>query len=383
MQEFFEFRLTPRVLYKEGLASDMSAEVAELKATKAFIVTDQGVVQAGLVDQIRSGLEATIEVVGVYSDVPPNSSVQAVEAAAAQARAVGTDLLIAIGGGSPLDTAKAMRILLTEGGRLLDFEGVNILDRPLLPMIAIPTTAGTGSEVTTFAVIKDEENHLKLSFTSPYLAPDLAILDPQMTASLPAHLAAATGMDALTHAVEAYVSTEHEPMSDALALGAIELISNSLRDASLSGNAEARGKMLIASAMAGIAFTNAYVGAVHALAHATGGHFPVHHGLANSIFLPYVIRYNSEVVLDRYTRVARAFGINIGGRSREDVIADLVVAIQQLALDCNLPTKLREVGIPEDSLETLAEQAFSDGALFHNPRLSESEELLELLRAAW
>ncbi len=387
MQDFFEFRLTPRVLYKVGLACDMNTEVAALGGTKAFIVTDVGVLKSGLVDRIRDALQETIEVVGVYSDVPPNSSVRVVEAAAAQAREVGTDILVAIGGGSPLDTAKGMRILLTEGGRLLDYEGVNVLTRPLMPMIAIPTTAGTGSEVTTFAVIKDDENHVKLSFTSPYLAPELAVLDPEMTATLPAHLAAATGMDALTHAIEAYVSTEQEPMSDALALGAIEMISNHLRDACLPGaqNEFARGQMLIASCMAGIAFTNAYVGAVHALAHATGGHYPVHHGLANSIFLPHVIHFNSEdeVTLERYTRIGRAFGINTGGRSREEVVADLIAAIQQLAADCGLPIRLRDTDVPEDGLELLAEQAFTDGALFHNPRLAEPEDLLQILRAAW
>lgn len=385
MQEFFEFRLTPRVLYKAGLAFDMAAELASLGGSKAFIVTDEGVMKSGLVDRIRTATEESVEVVGCYSNVPPNSSVAVVEEAAAQARAAGADLLIAIGGGSPLDTAKGMRILISEGGSLLDYEGVNVLERPLVPMVAIPTTAGTGSEVTNFAVIKDDENHVKLTFTSPYLCPELAILDPEVTLSLPSHLAAATGMDALTHAVETYVSTEHEPMSDALALGAIEIISNNLRDATHNGreNEAARGQMLIASTMAGVAFTNAYLGAVHALAHATGGHFPVHHGLANSIFLPHVIAFNASAEPDRYARIGRAFGVNTGGRSREEVIGDLVAAITQLAQDCGLPVRLRDVGVPEDALETLAEQAFSDGALFHNPVPATPEDLLGILRAAW
>lgn len=385
MQEFFEFRLTPRVLYKSGLAFDMGAELADFASRKAFIVTDDGVLASGLVERIRTGLEQSLPVVGVFSDVPPNSSVRVVEAAAAQAREAGADLLVAIGGGSPIDTAKAMRILLTEGGRLLDYEGVNVLERPLVPMIAIPTTGGTGSEVTNFAVIKDDEQHVKLSYTSPFLAPELAILDPQMTATLPTHLAAATGMDALTHAIEAYVSTEHEPISDALALGAIEMVSNNLREAcqDSAGNEQARGVMLIASAMAGMAFTNAYVGAVHALAHATGAHFPVHHGLANAIFLPHVITYNTPEVMHRYASIGRVFGINTGGRRQEEVVADLAAAITQLAVDCGLPMRLRETGVPEDALEMLAEQAFSDGALFHSPRLAEPNDLLGILRAAW
>lgn len=385
MQEFFEFRLTPRVLYKSGLAFDMNAELATLGGTKAFIVTDAGVLASGLVDKICAAIESVIEVVGVYSDVPPNSSVRVVEHAAAQAQEKGADILIAVGGGSPLDTAKGMRIIMTEGGNLLDYEGVNVLERPLVPMVAIPTTAGTGSEVTNFAVIKDEEHHVKLSFTSPFLAPELAILDPQVTASLPPHLAAATGMDALTHAIETYVSTEHEPMSDALALGAIEIISNNLREATHQGadNELARGQMLIASTMAGTAFTNAYLGAVHALAHATGGHFPVHHGLANSIFLPHVMTFNASAQPDRYSRIGRAFGVNTGGRSREEVIGNLVAAVTQLAFDCGLPTRLRDTGVPEDALEMLAEQALSDGALYHNPIAATAEDLLDILRAAW
>ncbi|MBP8251073.1 MAG: iron-containing alcohol dehydrogenase [Herpetosiphon sp.] len=385
MQDFFEFRLTPRVLYKSGLVYEMGAELAGLNVSKAFIVTDAGLVKSGLVDKLKAALEESVEVVGVYGDVPPNSSVTVVEEAAAQARDAGADVLIALGGGSPIDTAKGMRIVITEGGNLLDYEGVNVLERPLIPMVAIPTTAGTGSEVSNFAVIKDDENHVKLSFTSPYLAPELAIIDPQMTASLPPHLAAATGMDALTHAIETYVSTENEPMSDALAIGAIEIISNYLRDATHNGkeNEEARGQMLIASTMAGIAFTNGYLGAVHALAHATGGHFPVHHGLANSIFLPHVIKFNAQTQAERYSRIARAFGINTGGRNRDDVINDLINGITQLAQDCGLPIRLRDVGVPEDALPMLADQAFSDGALYHNPIEATAEDLLELFRAAY
>ncbi|KPL91299.1 iron-containing alcohol dehydrogenase [Herpetosiphon geysericola] len=385
MQEFFEFRLIPRVLYKAGLVAEMGAELSSLGATKGFIVTDAGLVKSGLVAQVQQALAETIEIVGVYSDVPPNSSVAVVEAAAAQAREAGADLLIALGGGSPIDTAKAMRIVITEGGNLLDYEGINVLERRLIPMVAIPTTAGTGSEASNFAVIKDEVNNVKLSFTSPYLAPELAILDPQVTQSLPPHLAAATGMDALTHCFETYVSTEAEPMSDALALGAIEIVSNYLRDATHHGstNEEARGQMLIASCMAGIAFTNSYLGAVHALAHATGGHFPLHHGLLNSIFLPHVVAFNANTVPDRYARIARAFGINTGGRPREEVIDDLIAGLRQLASDCGLITQLRDLGIPEDALPMLAEQAFSDGAVYHNPLAPSVEDLLGILQAAW
>jgi alcohol dehydrogenase len=322
----------------------------------------------------------------VFTDVPANSSVAVVERGAAYAREQGADLIVAIGGGSPIDTAKAMRILLTEGGALHDYEGYNLLERPLVPMVAIPTTAGTGSEVTSWAVIRDEAAHLKLAFSSVFLAPDLAILDPELTRTLPPRLTAATGMDALTHAIEAFVGTNANPISDSLALQAIDMISNNLRGATHAGDdLEARSQMLVASCIAGIAFSSGggSLGVVHAMAHAVGGAFEVHHGTANSILLPHGMRFNSVAVPNRFSRIARAMGVNAGGRAEEDVIDDGVEAVRSLAVDCLMPTRLRDVGVPEDALVPLAEAALGDAAIFTNPRPAALEEVIELLRAAW
>jgi alcohol dehydrogenase len=251
-------------------------------------------------------------------------------------------------------------------------------------MIAVPTTAGTGSEVTAFAVIRDEDADLKVSFASPFLVPSVAVLDPALTASLPPRLTAATGMDALSHAIETYVATENNPLSDSLALHAIDLISNHLRDAVRNGgDVEARGQLLIASCMAGIAFSNSFLGAVHALSHAVGGKFAVHHGTLNALFLPHVMRYNSSYAADRYVRIAKALGVNAGGRSNEEVIADGIAAVHTLVAECNLPTTLREVGVPEETLEELAAIALVDGTIYHNPRVATEEELLGILREAW
>jgi alcohol dehydrogenase class IV len=386
MVDFFDFQLRPRVLYKAGFVAEVGQELAHLGARRALIITDEGVVRAGLLDRVRAGLAGGVEVAGVFSEVPSNSSVAVVERGAAYAQQCGADLIVAVGGGSPIDTAKAIRILLTEGGRLHDYEGYNLLTRPLVPMVAIPTTAGTGSEVTAWAVIRDEQAHLKLSFSSVYLAPDLAILDPEMTRTLPPSLTAATGMDALVHAIEAFVGSNASPIIDSLALQAIDMISNNLRDATYSGDdMDARGQMLIASCIAGIAFSSGggSLGIVHAIAHAIGGAFDVHHGTANSIILPYGMQFNSVAVPNRFARIARAMGVNSGGRPEEDVIADGIDAVRLLAVDCDLPTRLRDVGLPEDALPTLAEAALGDATIFTNPRPATYEDILDVIRAAW
>lgn len=384
MIEFFEFLLRPRVLYKAGLVNELGHEIERMGGKRAVVIADEGVVRAGLIDRVCAGLAGGIDVVGIFTDVPANSSVAVVEQAAVYARDLNADLLVAVGGGSPIDTAKCMRILLTEGGKLHDYEGYNLLDRPLTPMIAIPTTAGTGSEVTPFAVIRDEQAHLKMTFSSPFLAPDLAVLDPQMTRTLPQRLTAATGMDALTHAIESFVSSEANPISDSLGLYAIDMISNNLRAATHTGDdMEARGQMLVASCMAGMAFSSGFVGIIHAMAHAIGGVFEVHHGTANSILLPYGMQFNSVAVPNRFSRIARAMGVNAGGRAEEDVIADGITAVCSLAADCMLPARLRDVGVPEDALPALAETALGDAAIFTNPRPATLDEVIELLRAAW
>jgi alcohol dehydrogenase class IV len=386
MNDYFEFQLRPRVIYRPGLVGEIGEEIARMRVGRAFIVADAGVERAGLLDPLLAGLKGQVEVAGIYTDVPANSSVSAVERGAAQARDAGADVIVAIGGGSPIDTAKAMRILLTEGGSLLDYQGYNLLTRPLTPMVVVPTTGGTGSEVTSWAVIRDEAAATKIPFSSPFLAPDLALLDPQMTLTLPPVLTAATGMDALTHAIESFVGTNSNPITDSLGLQAIDMISNNLRAAVYSGgDLEARGNMLIASCIAGIAFSSGggSLGIVHAIAHSVGGVFAVHHGTANSIVLPHGMRFNSTAVPNRYSRIARAMGVNAGGRPEQDVIEDGVAAVAQLALDCGLPMRLRDVGVPEDALPAIADTALGDVAIFTNPRPATADDILAVARNAW
>jgi alcohol dehydrogenase len=384
MQHFFEFSLDARVLYQIGLAAELGQVISNaLPQRRAFIVADKGVINAGLLEPIKTGI-SPVEIVGLFDDVPANSSVAKVAEGAAAARDAGADLIIAVGGGSPIDTAKGIRILLTLGGTIPDYEGYNVIDTSLTPLVAIPTTAGTGSEVTPIAVILDETDQRKISIVSRYLTPDLAILDPLMTRTLPPHLTAATGMDALSHAIETYVSTENNPFSDSLALAAIDIIANYLRDAVHDGtNMEARSQLLIAATMAGIACGNSLFGVVHALSHAVGGKFPVHHGTANAIFLPPGMRFNSEVAPERYVRIARAMGVNVGGRNNAEVIADGITAVHTLTADCGLPTRLRDVGVPREALPELAELAAVEPAIFNNPRPATPEQLLAMLEEVW
>lgn len=384
MQEYFEFSLGARVLYKAGLARELGDVLDELGVKRAFVVADKGVVAAGLLTPILQGLAGSVEVVGMLDDVPPNSSVRVVAAGAEAVRAAASDVIIAIGGGSPLDTAKGMRLLATHGGEVADYEGYNVIPGRLMPMLAIPTTAGTGSEVTSIAVILDEADERKISLVSRYLYPDIAILDPELTLSLPPRLTAATGMDALSHAIETYVSTENNPFSDSLALAAIDLIATHLRDAvQMGSDIEARGKMLLASAMAGLAFSNSLLGVVHALAHAIGGKYHIHHGTLNALILPHAMQFNSVVASERYVRIAWAMGVHAGGRSDKEVIADGVNAVRTLAADCGLPVRLRDLDVPEDALPELAALSVVEPAIFNNPRSASEEELLELLRAMW
>jgi len=385
LPQLFEFYVRPRILYGPGSLREIGFEAGKLGCTRAVIVTDKVLHGAGLAQKVIDGLAGSgVTVGGIFDDVPPNSEVQVVERGAAFAAAAGCDLLIALGGGSVMDTAKGMNVLLSEGGSLLDYEGAGLLTRPLRPFIAIPTTAGTGSEVTIAAVIRDEAQGLKLEFNSPFMMPDLSILDPELTVSLPPGLTAATGMDALTHAIESVISTGSQPLSDALATGAIKLIAANLRQAVTQGDdLEARGSMLLAANMAGIAFSNALLGIVHAMAHPCGGRYGVPHGVANSILLPFGMEYNLPACADRLAEVAAALGVDTRGMDAEAAALAGIAAVRQLAADCGLPARLSEVGVPRDGLAQLAADSQGDAMMMTNPLYAGEEEVLALYEAAY
>ena len=390
LPEFFEFYNPTKVVYEAGVATDLKPELDIIGIKKYFIISDQIIYDLGLVQKVADGLADTgCEVTGQYLDVKQDARLNDVKTCADQVKASGAEGIISIGGGSVIDTAKAVNILFSEGGDLVeDYSGAHTLTRPLKPHVVIPTTAGTGSEVTMVAVIYDEENKEKLAFPDKYLLPNLAVLDPEMTTSLPPKMTAATGMDALTHAVEAYVGIEASPISDVFAIGAIELIMKNLVNATRNGDdVDARGAMLIASTMAGIAFTHSMCGCVHSMAHATGGLYRVPHGVANGIFLPYGMEYNFEEIKEKLARLAHVMGEPVSGLSEDDAAKLAIEAVRKLREELNkldaLPIRLRDVGVPEDGLPAIAEGAINDGTSFYNPREMDEEELLPYIQKAY
>jgi alcohol dehydrogenase class IV len=313
LPEYFEFTLPTKLIYGIGILGKLDSALKPFGKRKAILVTDEILMKAGPVEKVKEGFQdSDIAIVCVYDKVPPNSTIKTVEGCARLARKHGCDMIIAVGGGSVIDTAKVANILIVKGGRVNDHMGAYLLDKreTLLPSLFIPTTAGTGSEVTKVAVIADPDHDVKLPFAEDQFLPNLAILDPEVTLSMPPMLTATTGMDALTHAIEAYVDKEWSPASDALALHAVKLISgNILLACARPDNLQARGAMLIGSFLAGVAFSHSMVGMAHGISHALGGVYHIPHGLANALVLPEVMERNLEAQPDRFADIAVALGV--------------------------------------------------------------------------
>ncbi len=388
--DFFQFNCPTRVVFNNGLARDFGAELSLLPVSRLFVITDKVLVDLKVIDPILEGIKkAGVGVVGLFSDVPSNSELGVVKMAAERAVRSEADSVFAIGGGSVIDTAKGVDLLLTHNGDLVaDYSGAQTVPGPLRPLIVVPTTAGTGSEVSTAAVILDEKTHTKLSFVDRHLAPSLAILDPEVTRSMPPRLTAATAMDAMTHAIESYTSPQANPVSRAFSAQAIPLIRKNLMRAVLHGeDLEARGALLTAATMAGIAFDHAMVGVVHGMAHATGGLAGVHHGTANSIFLPWGMEYNLEVAEAYYAEIAELLEVRRRGMSDRAAARAAIESIKrfrkELSRACGLPHRLRDAGVKEGQLEAIAEGAVNDGTSFYNPREVVKEELLGFVKKAW
>lgn len=390
LPEFLEFYSPTKVVYETGIVSDLKPELDIVGIRKYFVISDHIINDLGLIQKVANGLaDAGCEVVGKYLEVAQDARLNDVQTCAEAVKSAGAEGILSIGGGSVIDTAKAVNILFSEGGDLVeDYSGAHTLTRPLKPHVVIPTTAGTGSEVTMAAVIYDAENKEKLAFADKYMLPNLAVLDPEMIVSLPPKMTAATGMDALTHSIEAYVDIEASPFSDALALGAIELITKYLVAATENGeDIEARGAMLIAATMAGISFTHSMCGCVHGMAHATGALYRVPHGEANAIFLPFGMEYNFEEITEKLARLAPVMGETVSGLSEEEAAKKAIEAVRKLTgklheLDA-LPIKLSEVGVPEDGLADIAEGALNDGTSLYNPREVDPDELLPFIQRAF
>lgn len=442
LPEYFEFTLPTKVVYGIGILGNIGSAIRRFGKRKALLVTDGILMKAGPVDKVKAGFgETDVDIKCVFSDVPPNSTISTVEKCAELGIENECDMIIAVGGGSVIDTAKVANILMVKGGKVEDHMGARLLDpsESLLPFAVIPTTAGTGSEVTAVAVIADPDNDVKLPFAEDQFLPQLAILDPEVTVSMPGRLTATTGMDALTHAIEAYVDKERSPASDALALHAIRLISeNILRACANPEDLRARGCMLAGSFLAGVAFSHSMVGMAHGISHALGGVYHIPHGLANALVLPEVMEYNMESCPDRYADIAEALGIKFPeliresrsvlesgnlppaacgaankiktwlgnasfsargfaskalnnldfvddwiGRHAAGAAADKVRTMnRQLSFLTKMPLNLKDAGITDDlaKLEQVAATAMEDGAMLYNPKEPQREAVIGIVK---
>ena len=392
-KSYYEFFCPVKVVAGSAALEHIPYELGTLAASRPLIITDKGVRGAGLIDQVLAAFaESGMDVIDIYDDVPPDSSLKVVKDITRVYREKQCDSIIAVGGGSVIDTSKGVNILVSENGNdLSEFSGVGVLKKPLKPFFVIPTTAGTGSEVTMVAVISDPDKGVKMPFTSYFLLPNVAVLDARMTLTLPPHITAMTAMDAMTHAIEAYTCMAKNPISDAYAASAIRKIAENLpRVLNKPDDADARLELAQASTMAGIAFSNSMVGLVHSLGHSLGALCHLPHGLCMNLFLPYVLEYNlperSDVIGELLLYVAGAdiyarTPAHERGKKTVQVIRDMR---DELNRRCKLPRTLSETGkVSRDQLPKLAQMALDDGSIIFNPVEVDLDDALAVLNRAW
>lgn len=371
-------------LIGDGALDQAVNHVSESGFRHALIVTDKPLVELGYAGQLQQALAGKDIQASIFDGVQANPTTGNVEAGLAILNQNQCDFVISLGGGSPHDCAKAIALVASNGGDIRDYEGVDKSAKPQLPLVSINTTAGTASEITRFCIITDENTHIKMAIVDKHVTPVLSVNDPFLMKNMPASLTAATGMDALTHAVEAYVSTAANPITDACAIKAINLISDNLANAVENGsNMEARNNMAYAQLLAGMAFNNASLGYVHAMAHQLGGFYDLPHGVCNAVLLPHVQRFNSRVAAVRLTEVAAALGEEVQGLSPEQGADRCIAAIERLARQVGIPAGLRDLKVKEEDFAELASNAMKDACGLTNPVQPSHEEVVGIFKAAF
>lgn len=391
--QYFEFYNPVKILSGKQALENIAHELTQMNASRAMLLTNSMLTGVGLTGIVQEALRgSSVTVAAVYEEIPPDSSVHVVNDAGRVFRAKGCDSIIALGGGSVIDTAKGLHILISQDtDDIMNYMGADILKAGThVPFVVIPTTAGTGSEATLVAVIAHPERHVKMEFISYHLLPDMAVLDPRMTVSLPPRMTASTGMDALVHAIEGYTCNQKNPLSDAYGWAAIELIRDHLPAAVANGkDLNARMAMANASLMAGITFSNSMVGLVHAIGHACGGVSKVAHGDAMTILLPHVMEYNLDMLGDLYGRLLLALAgpeIYAATPAAERAVKSIAAVremTRHLNRACGLPMRLKDVGVTEADLPAIARTAINDGALLLNPKEAGLDEVTAILRKAY
>jgi len=382
-EQTFGFFIPTVSLMGVGCAKETGAQAKALGATKLLIVTDSGLSKMGVADQIKGQLEAAGLQAVIFDGAEPNPTDTNVHDGVKVYQDNKCDGIVSLGGGSSHDCAKGVGLVIGNGGHIRDFEGVNKSTKPMPPFLAINTTAGTASEMTRFCIITNTDTHVKMAIVDWRCTPSIAINDPLLMVGMPPSLTAATGMDALTHSVEAYVSTIATPITDACAIKAIELIADYLRPAVANGeNLEARDRMAYAEYLAGMAFNNASLGYVHSMAHQLGGFYNLPHGICNAILLPAVCEFNMIANPKRFADIAVAMGENIDGLSNVDAAEVGISAIRRLSADVGIPAGLKALNVKEQDLRVMAENAQKDACMLTNPRKATLEQVIGIYKAA-
>jgi len=374
----FSYEMPTRVEFGRGAALRTGEEVGRIGGTRVLLISDEGVRRAGLLDRVTESLDHASVPWDLFLDVEPNPKDRNVHAAAAAVSKSGADCLVAVGGGSPIDCAKAVAIVAAAGGKVREYEGRFKTSVLPLPIIAVPTTAGTASELTFGSVITDTAAKFKFTVKSPLLAPKVALADPEMTATMPKSLTAFTGMDALTHAIEAYTCRAATPFSDGPAIVAMELIGKYLRRAWKDGSdMEAREGMLLGSLLAGVAFSHSDVAAVHCLAEALGALYDAPHGACNSIALPAVMEFSMDACVDRYARVAACLGLAFS--TPREGAEKAVEEVKRMAMDLELPS-LSVFGVREEDFGEIAAKSEANSSNPDNPKIMKKDDYIAVLR---
>lgn len=376
--------LPTRNVFGEGCVNEAGALAKSLNMKKALIVTDAFLAKSGMADKVAEILKGDKVDCYIFSGAEPNPTDINVESGLKAYQDNKCDSIISLGGGSSHDCAKGIGLVASNGGNIRDYEGVDKSENEMVPLLAINTTAGTASEITRFAIITDTSRKVKMAIVDWRVTPKIAINDPELMAGMPPSLTAATGMDALTHAVEAYVSIAANPLTDSAALMAISMIAQYLPKAVANGDdMEARDKMAYAQYLAGVAFNNASLGYVHAMAHQLGGYYNLPHGVCNAILLPYVESFNLIGNLDRFCDIAKSMGETIDGISANDAAAKAIKAIIRLGQQVGIPSNLKTLGVKPADFEIMADNAKKDICQATNPRKATKEEVIEIYRKAY
>lgn len=376
----FSFSFPTTIYSGRDTITKLTQCLEEEKVKSVLLVIDPGILNSDISTKVVSAIESADIQLSIFSKVEPNPNTTVLEEALELLISDGCDSVVGVGGGSSLDVAKAAAAMASNPGSILDYEGVGKIKTPSLPLFCVPTTAGTGSECTPSTVITDSTSNFKVSIISPHLLPKYALLDPELITSLPPSITAATGMDALTHGIESYVSKNANPISRGMAYQAIRMISNGLLPSFNDGsNLDAREEVLVASLMAGIAFSQSRLGNVHAISHTFGGLFNIPHGLANAVLLPYVMDFNLEACADSYKDIAVALGRNVSDLSDMDAGREAVKAVVELNASLGIPNTTKEIGVDLDYLDNMVSDSMRSGNVLANPKATSENDIRQII----